>query len=156
MNECDDELSREASEAFDEWFGELSKNEAAKLDGYVGLIKTLEMEAAAAKAEAEQYTMKARSRENRAKWLKERVKGYLEATGRTKVETATKRTIAIQANGGAVPVMLMDSIDPASIPDEFAVVRRTPNTEAIREYLAAGGQLPFASLGVRGTHLRIR
>jgi len=156
MDECDDELSREATEAFDEWFAELSKNEATKLDGYVGLIKTLEMEATAATAEAEQYLMKARVRKSRVKWLKERIKGYLETTERKKVETATKRTIAIQANGGALPVLLDESIDPASIPDEFIVVSRTPNTARIWEHLSAGGSLPFATLGVRGTHLRIR
>lgn len=160
MSECDDELSREASEAFDDWFGELSGNEAAKLDGYVGLIKTLEMEAAAAKAEAEQYTMKARSRENRAKWLKERVKGYLEATGRTKVETATKRTIAIQANGGALPVDYTgiggESNATAVLPKEMVIVTRRPDTDAVRKALQDGAEIPGITLGTRGTHLRIR
>lgn len=156
MDECDAELTRETSEALDEWFAELAADEARKLDGYVGLIKQNEMEAAAAKAEAEQYAMKARARENRVRWLKERVKGYLEATGRTKVTTATNRTIAIQANGGHAPILLPESLDPNTIPDEFAIVRRTPDLDKIREHLTAGGSLPFAALGDRGRHLRIR
>lgn len=155
MDECE-ELSPEVDAAITAWFNELSADEAAKLDGYVGLIRTWEMEAAAAYAEAEQYEAKARVRANRAARLKDRLKWYLESTGRKKVETATKRTIAIQANGGPVPVMLADSIDPSTIPDDLAIVRRTIDTEAVRQFLLAGGTLDFAALGFRGTHLRIR
>lgn len=135
---------------------QLTTDEAAKLDGYVNYIRTLEMEAVAAKAEAEQYAMKARTRENRVKWIKERLKQHLEATGRTKAETATKRAIAIQANGGKPPLILVDNLDPATLPDHLVIIRRTPDTDAIRAALEAGEPLPFASLGCRGTHLRIR
>lgn len=156
MDECDEELTPDVDAALDQWFKELSNGEAAKLDGYVNLIKTLEMEATAAIAEAEQYEMKARVRKNRVARLKDRVKEHLEATGRKKVETATKRTIAIQANGGVIPVKIAEGTDPASIPDEFAIVTRAPNLDAIREKLKTGESLPFATLGERGTHLRIR
>lgn len=156
MDECDAELTRETSEALDEWFAELSQGEAVKLDGYVGLIKQNEMEAAAAKAEAEQYAMKARARENRVRWLKERVKGYLEATGRTKVQTATNRTIAIQANGGVQKLSIAPGINPENVPAEFQVVTVTFNNDRIREALDGADKPVWAKLEPRGTSLRIR
>lgn len=156
MNDCDAELTRETSEALDEWFAELARDEAHKLDGYVGLIRTLEMEEAKAKEEAERFLMAARVRGNNVRRLKDRVKDYIAASGRTKVVTAAGRTLAVTGNGGHAPILLPESLDPASIPDEFAIVRRTPDIDAIREHLTAGGSLPFATLGSRGNHLRIR
>jgi hypothetical protein len=146
----------EVERAVTNWFAELSSNEGAKLDCYVGYIRTLEMEASAARAEAEQYEAKAKTREKRVAWLKDRVKLHLEQTHRAKVETATKRVIAIQPNGGMAPLLMADPLDPAALPDEYVRVKREPDREAIRRALADGAVLPFARLGEKGTHLRIR
>lgn len=135
---------------------ELGLNEGSKLDGYVNWLRQLEMEASAAREEAERYLAKARSRQNRIEWLKGNLKSYLQATGRMRVETSTRRVIAIQANGGNVPIIIDDNLDPSLIPDELAIVRRTPDMEAIRKRLANGERLEFARLGERGMHLRVR
>lgn len=157
LEEVGGELSDpRVEEAWAVMAAELAENEAAKLDGYVNWMRTLEMEAAAARAEAEQYEAKANSRENRIKWLKDRLKNHLEGTGRTKVETATRRVLSIQRNGGAEPVKLVDNLDPATLPDDLAIVKRSPDMDAIRKRLQAGFTLVFATLGERGTHLRIR
>jgi hypothetical protein len=148
--------SPEVAAAWEAMVRELQQDEGVKLDSYVNWIRSLEMEASAAKAEAEQYAMKARVRENRISWLKANLKAHLEATGRAKVLTATKRTLAIQANGGNVPVIKADSIDPAAVPDDLVIIRREIDWEAVRKLLLEGATLPFASLGERGSHLRIR
>lgn len=56
-------------------------------------------------------------------------------------------------NGGKAP-MIID--DPAGIPASFQKVVIAPDTDKIREALEAGEQLPFAHLGERGTHLRVK
>jgi hypothetical protein len=156
MDECDAELTPEVDAALSAWFAELSGNEAAKLDAYVNLIRIKKMEAAQAREEAEQYLMKARSRENAQGRLEQRLKGYLEYTGRKKIETATKRVIAIQANGGSTPIRIADNLDVNTVPDDLVVVRRTVNLDAVRDVLKGGAVLDWATLGERGTHLRIR
>lgn len=141
------------------WLAEMERlhhDEAAKLDGWVDWIRRDEMIANAAQQEAERYLDIARAAKNRNEWKKARLKDYLLLTERKSIRTATGRTVAVQGNGGSVPVRLADAIDPATIPDEFAIVRRSPDLEAIRKHLEAGGSLPFAELGVRGTSLRIR
>ena len=126
------------------------------MDGYCNLIKTLEGEAAVAKAEQEQYAMRVRTRENRVKWLKERMKLYLELTGRIKAQTATGRTIAVQANGGMTPMRVAEFDDPAEIPAEYQKIRIEFDTAKARMMLERGEQCPFAVLEPRGKHLRIR
>jgi hypothetical protein len=134
---------------------DLASDESRKLDGYVNWIRRLEMEAMAARAEADRYLQKARKRDNRIAWIKANLQAHLESTARARIETETHRVISIRGDGGAVPVKLSETLDPAALPDEFAVVRRTPDIEAIRAALADGRELPFATLGERGTHLRI-
>ena len=142
--------------AIDAWAAELTANLAVKLDSCVGYIRTLEMEEAAAKAEAEQWQHKAASRAKRRDLFKARVKSILEATGQTKVTTATGRVVAVQANGGNPPVIYADPLDPAKVPDEYCIVRRTIDNAAVLAALKEGETLPFAHLGERGSHLRIR
>lgn len=159
MDECDaDALSPEVDAALSHWFAELAADEGRKLDGYVGLIRTFEMEASAAKAEAEQYAMKARTRENRIARLKDRLKGYLEATGRKKVETETKRVLAIQANGGVQKLSIVSGVKPEDVPPEFQKVTVEIDTNRVREALSGTDPLAidFAWLEPRGTSLRIR
>jgi len=161
LNDLLDEIGGEladprAEEAWMAMASELATDEGIKLDSIIGLIKTWEAEAVAARAEAEQWHAKAISRENRIKWQKLRLLNYIQGTGREKVQTAKGRILAIAKNGGLLPLILPDPLDPAAIPDEFAIVRRDPDREAIRRALADGVELPFARLGEQGVHLRVR
>jgi len=90
------------------------------------------------------------------KRLKNRLKDYLEFTGRTKAHTETGRTITVQANGGALPVITPPDIDIRGVPEQFVKVIRSLDLDAVREELKSGAELPFAQLGQRGTHLRIK
>jgi hypothetical protein len=150
------EIPPEADAFVTQWMASLGSEEGAKLDGCVAYLKTLAMEEVAARAEMEQWAKRARVRANRQDWLKKRLKEYLELTHRTKAETASGVTLAIQKNGGKQPLVMAESLDPDKIPDRLAVVRREPNKEAIYAALEAGEKLEFAALAERGTHLRIR
>lgn len=146
------ELSPESEAALDAFFREISGDEAVKLDSYVHVIRTMEMKATAAQSEIDQYTAKKRAAEAAVKRLKDRVKTYMEITGRTKVSTATGRTFAIQKNGGNPP-MDIDSDVPAEWLYQPPPV---PDRDAILTALKEGQDLPFARLLPTGTHLRIR
>ena len=73
----------------------------------------------------------------------------MKATGRTKFKTALF-SFAIQKNGGAQPVKLLDDVPEAWRKPGL------PDMAKIREYLADGNDLPFAALEERGESLRIR
>lgn len=165
--------SPEIEAAFVEWTTTLASEEGKKLDSYCNLIKSLEGEAVVAKAEAEQYLMKVRTRENRVKWLKQRMQVYLEFTGRKKISTATGRVVMIKGNGGVQKLTQVLALDPTNLtsaeivrcPEEFLVPRTAVNLEAVREVLKAGGSVTYtpvegepqslAKLEPRGSHLEI-
>lgn len=142
--------------AVSEWFAKASEDEAEKLEAYVGLIRQLSAEVATAKAEADLFRGKAKAREGRIDFLKRRLREHLERTGRTKATTAAGRTLSIQSNGGAVPVRLAFAIDLADVPERFVKVTKAIDVDAVRKALEIGEVLPFASLGERETHLRIK
>jgi uncharacterized protein (UPF0335 family) len=156
LDETGGEITPNSQDALDEFFTEVGDQQKDKLQAYASLIRRLETEAATATAEAEQWQKKAQARTNSVKSLKDRLKLYLEMTGQKKVQTSKGYTIAIQANGGKVPLVIAEGTDPASLPDEFKRQRWEILTEAVREALESGQKLPFAALGVRGSHVRIR
>jgi hypothetical protein len=156
LDELNGDISDPAIEKFVmEWLAKVKGQEAAKLDGYVNLIRKWEMLEAAAKEEAERYTKLAKSYESRVDAFKDRMKRHFELTKVNRIITASGRTLAIQNNGGKVPVELQ-VVDPAALEKRFQRVQVTVNAEAVRAALEAGEQLGFAKLGERGTHLRIR
>lgn len=157
LDEVDGDVSDPQVEAA--WLAmqaDLQTEESRKLDGYANYVRSLEMEATAARAEAELYLTRAKSRENRVAWIKSRIKDYLILTNRKSIKTETGRTIAVQVNGGVQALELVENLDPATLPNEFVIVRRVPDTDAIRRHVTEIGALPFACLKPRGTSLRIR
>lgn len=134
----------------------LYADEAAKADQHAAWIRKLESEASAQRAEAEQYLKRATTRENRVKRVKSLWRAHLEATGRKKIESATGRVIAIQANGGRKPVFIDDGVKATEMPEEFQRVTVDFDREAIYKALADGKEVPHSQLGEAGTHLRIR
>lgn len=146
----------DAIAAVEAWFAELEKNQVAKLDGYIGLIRTWEMEEASAKAEAERWAKKAQVRGNRIARLKARLKEYLVATGQDKVTTAAGRTVALQKNGGVLPIGPAGWETTFSLDEYPQFAKKVPDTAAVRAALDNGAKLPFAEFGERGSHVRFR
>ena len=164
--ESEEDLFRtdEANLAFARWAQSLAEEEGAKLDAYLDYIRHLEMEATAAKAEVDQWSMKHRSRVARIAWLKDMLKRHLELTGVTDKTTARGRTIAITGNGGNEPIEV-DQEAILNLSDEellrlarsgVVVIQPMVNKDRVREMLKSGQEVPFAKLTQRGTHLRIR
>lgn len=158
LDECGEELTPEVEQAFAALFDAVAAEEAAKLDGCVNYIRRLEGEVSVARSEADQYTHHARVREARIARFKAFLMEYLTRSGRTKAATATGRTVAVQANGGKLPVRLVDNIDPATVPDHLVIVKRTLDLDAIRRGIEENDPEAkrIACIENRGQHLRVR
>lgn len=158
LEDIEGDLSRlgEMEPAVTAWFDALAGEQAGKLDGYLNLIRQLDMEASAARAEKEQWAAKEKARTSRTDYLKAKLKAHLEATNQPKVQTASGRVISIQRNGGVQPLEIKPGVTVADVPADYHKVTVDFDRAAIRAALEAGEGLAFAELLPRGTSLRIR
>lgn len=126
-----------------------------KLENYCKVIRNLEADMDALKAEADRLTAKRKTLENNVDRLKRAMFDSMKATKTDKVK-GTLFTVAIQKNGGKIPVIVAPEVDTAKLPDQLVIVSEKPNLEAIRELLEAGKVVDGFTLGERGESLRIK
>ena len=126
-----------------------------KMESYAKVIKNLEADMDALKAEAKRLTDKRKVLENNIDRLKKAMFDSMKATGKTKAG-GQLFTVAIQKNGGKVPVIMADNADLSILPDQLVKVVESPDLEAIRELLEAGKVVEGFALGERGESLRIK
>lgn len=153
----EEEGEPETLATIEEYFGKLIDDRDRKLDNYAGLIRSWETMAKARKEEANRIARLAEIDLNKVKRAKDRLKLWMDSKGISKIETNYNK-FAIQANGGVCPLEIDPEYreDPAKLPEIYQKKTISPDTEAIRADLDAGGELSFARLGERGSHLRIR
>lgn len=155
---CDvggDVSDEEVAAAVDAWFAELGQERERKLDGYGEFIYEMELRVKAKKERAAQLTARAKTEEARVRYMKDRVLSYLLERGERKV-AGPLHTFSVQANGGVTPLVL--TVEPENLPSKWrdVVVTYQARTDEIRRALESGDVLPFATIGQRGVHLRIR
>lgn len=126
-----------------------------KLENYCKVIRNLEADMDALKAEADRLTAKRKVLENNVDRLKRAMFDSMKATKTDKVK-GTLFTVAIQKNGGKIPVIVAPEADTSILPDQLVIVSEKPNLEAIRELLEAGKVVDGFTLGERGESLRIK
>ena len=128
-----------------------------KLESYCKVIKNLEADMDALKAEAKRLTDKRKVLENNVDRLKKAMFDSMKATGTDKVK-GQLFTVAIQRNGGVTPINYdkNDKNITDNLPDQLVNIVETPNLEAIRELLEAGKVVEGFTLGERGESLRIK
>lgn len=152
-------LGDEQEKIVSDFLDQLGAEQRVKLDGYIFLIKQLQMEEVAAKAEAEQWLHKHKNRKARWEFLKAKLKGHMEVTKQTEIITARGVKLSIVGNGGVMPVdtdeILPDDVE-KRVPEEFHKKTITIDNAKVRAALDAGRQLTFARFRARGTNLRIK
>lgn len=126
-----------------------------KLENYCKVIKNLEADMDALKAEADRLTAKRKVLENNIDRLKKAMYDSMKATKTDKVK-GTLFTVAIQKNGGKIPVIVAPDATTDKLPDSLVIYTEKPNLDAIREQLEAGKSITGFSLGERGESLRIK
>lgn len=123
-----------------------------KLEAYCKVIKNLEADAEALKTEAKRLTDKRKVLENNIDRLKKAMFDSMKATNTDKVK-GQLFTVAIQKNGGKLPVIV--DVDVSELPDELVKVVESPDLEAIGKLLESGESM-YAHYGERGESLRIK
>jgi len=128
-----------------------------KLENYCKVIKNLEADITGIKAEEKRLADKRKVLENNIERLKKAMFDSMKATNTPKVK-GQLFTVAIQRNGGVVPINYdkKNKDITAKLPDELVNIVESPNLEAIRELLEAGKVVEGFTLGERGESLRIK
>ena len=109
----------------------------------------------ALKNEAKRLTDKRKTLENNVDRLKKAMFDSMKATNTPKVK-GQLFTVAIQKNGGKIPVIVSPDADLSILPDQMVIVTEKPNLDAIREVLETGITVDGFSLGERGESIRIK
>ncbi|MFO0447366.1 MAG: siphovirus Gp157 family protein [Pseudomonadota bacterium] len=158
LERIDDEgLDADATAMITAWLSSLEGQTQAKLDDMGKFLRMLELDAAAANAEAERLRARAVASERKAGRVKQAVMDMMAVAGLKTMRTASF-TFSRCTNGGKQPIVIGD-VDPGEVmathPD-LVVVKTEINKEAVRNALEAGDSLPFAQLAPRGEHLKVR
>jgi len=154
VDSFDPDFEREGAEqSLLQWVGEIGEEHDRKIDAYVAVIREYEYEEKACRSEASRLEEKARAAAGHILRLKAAMFNHMKALKVTKLAT-TLHTVAIQKNGGQVPVIILD--ENLLPPDCFAAVEPPPDKTVIRNKLLAGQEVPGAKLGEAGESLRIR
>lgn len=162
IEEAGGELDGKNGATLERWMNDLGDEIGPKLDGYIYVIRNSEADAAACRAEGEQFMAeanlwlsRARVLENVGKRLKERLRDWMTLTEQPKLETAKGRKLSVQANGGA-DTLDPDTLDPKD-PELAKFVRTVQviDTDALLAAMKTGQTFERARCKPKGTHLRI-
>lgn len=123
-----------------------------KLEQYAKVIRNLESDADALKTEADRLNNKRKVINNNIERLKSHMFDSMKSTNTAKIK-GDILTIAIQKNGGRLPVIV--DVDTSELPDNLVKVTEAPDLDAIRKALDAG-ECEYAHYGERGETLRIK
>lgn len=123
-----------------------------KAEWYAKILKQLEKDAAAYKAEEQRMAERRKALERRQDWLKNQLYRAMKATGRTKFKTSLF-SFGIQKNGGN-RTLIID--EPDQVPAEY-LIPQPPKVDCdkVRELLK-DQEVSWAHLGPQGESLRIR
>ena len=123
-----------------------------KIKSYCKVIRNIEADVQAIETEVNRLTEKKQVLKNNIDRLKKAMFDSMKATNTTKVKGQIF-TVAIQKNGGKLPVIV--DVPTEDLPDECVKVVESPDLEAISKMIDAGN-CNFAHYGERGESLRIR
>lgn len=141
------------SDAINAALDDLSDSIEDKADNYAKIIKNMDANITAIKAEQERLAAKKNVLESGIKRLKDNLQAAMIATGKTKFKTDLF-SFNIQKNGGSVPVIV--DVDTSELPDDLVIVTEKPDLKAIAKYIEETGDISYAHFGERGESLRIK
>lgn len=145
--------TEDIDDEFLEVWDEVEDEFEAKAEGYAKIIRNLESEVDALKAEEKRLSERRKNVEKNAKRLKDNLEGAMKATGKRKFESGIFK-FSIQKNGGKAPIIV--DVPTEELADEFVIVSEKPDLEAIRKYIEETGDITQFHIGDRGESLRIK
>lgn len=125
-----------------------------KANGYVNVIKQMEMEAKACEEQEAFWKQKKDVRNNSIKRLKSALCLAMIETHHDDKDglKAGEYTLKVQNNGGKQPL----KVKAEEVPDSYMKVVYEVDNDKIRKALEQGEELPFAYLEERGKHITIK
>ena len=124
-----------------------------KADNYARIIRNLQANVSALKAEEERLFQRRKSAENHIQRLKDTLQANLEFIGKTKFKTDLF-SFSVAKNGGKQPLFITDNLD--EIPGKYLIPQPPKvNNDAVRELLK-DKEVDWAHLEPYGRHLNIR
>lgn len=126
----------------------LASSAEQKFESYCKLIRSLDRESDALRAERDDLYAKLKARENAAQRLKDRLAMFMQASGQAKLPAGVFSISTQQSQS-------VDVLDVDALPEQYRRVKVEPDKTAIKEALKSGAQVPGAQL-VESTHVRIR
>lgn len=130
-----------------------------KTEKWLRVIKNKEADIKARKDAIADLTAKNERDQRTIDFMKRTLVQVMGLLGKKKAGTAIL-SCTVAANGGKAPLVWADGFkeDPTLLPEKWRTKVETwkPNTDEIRDALAAGEQIPGVELGERGTHLLIK
>lgn len=143
-------------ETLEKWLKEYEWQVGTKIDAYGSLAKNWDSDINAIDDEMKRLSDRKRVIANKIMRLKMMAKLAMEMRGIRKLE-GQKFTIAIQKNGGKLPLILKVE-DPEKLPEKFVKIEKRIDTEAIRSALEIKDPdaANVAELGQAGESVRIR
>jgi hypothetical protein len=124
----------------------------AKAEGYIHVIKQLEMEQERAEQLEYEWHLKAIKRKDSIQRMKSALVDAMKQTGHEQLE-AGDYTLKIVKNGGQAPIIYDDE---SAIPQSLMRIKYEKDAKLIREYLAEHPETSWAHIGERGVHLGIK
>lgn len=153
-----EEQTAESTEAdvavISKWFEEMECALAEKLARSVAWAKSQEALAEVAKGESKRLAELAKRRLNNVERLKRVIHDVYTALDLKRVDTPLG-PIRLVSNGGALPVLVADSVNAMDLPDGCWKATATPLKEPLRERLERGETIDGVTLGVRGTRIEL-
>lgn len=123
-----------------------------KAEGYIHVIRQLEMEQERAEQLEYEWHLKAIKRKDSIQRMKSALVDAMKQTGHEQLE-AGDYTLKVVKNGGQAPIIYDDE---SAIPQSLMRIKYEKDAKLIREYLAEHPDTTWAHIGERGVHLGIK
>ena len=123
-----------------------------KAEGYIHVIKQLEMEQERAEQLEYEWHLKAIKRKDSIQRMKSALVDAMKQTGHEQLE-AGDYTLKVVKNGGQAPIIYDDE---SAIPHSLMRIKYEKDAKLIREYLTEHPKTTWAHIGERGVHLGIK
>jgi hypothetical protein len=123
-----------------------------KAEGYIHVIRQLEMEQERAEQLEYEWHLKAIKRKDSIQRMKSALVDAMKQTGHEQLE-AGDYTLKVVKNGGQAPIIYDDE---SAIPQSLMRIKYEKDAKLIREYLTEHPETPWAHIGERGVHLGIK
>lgn len=146
------DMVTEEDDALSDTLESLNLDLSDKSEGYVAVIKQLEMESDECDRQIEYFQNKKKARQNSVKRLKEALISAMDIANLNEIK-AGSWVLKVAKNGGKTPV---DIPDESLVPESYMRLKFEIDKDLIRKALEEGKKLSFAKLGERGRHLNIK